>query len=107
MSVVSTHGAHADLSSQACLNAPEPADANGVDGESTVESPEETHPSVAAPPAGMQSRNAAMPPNAYGMTADQQQALQYQAYLQQQQAAQGQGYPIPAQPMPGRHNQHQ
>lgn len=92
---------------QACLNAPEPADQNGVDGESTVESPEETHPSVAAPPAGMQPRNAAMPPN-YGMTADQQQALHYQAYLQQQQAAQqGGGYPIPPAPMPGRHSGHQ
>ncbi|KAF1348693.1 SRF-type transcription factor (DNA-binding and dimerization domain)-domain-containing protein [Delphinella strobiligena] len=92
---------------QACLNAPEPADSNGVDGESTVESPEETHPSVAAPATNMQSRNPAMPPNAYGMTADQQQALQYQAYLQQQQAAQGGGYPIPSAPMPGRHSQHQ
>ncbi|KAL1311231.1 hypothetical protein AAFC00_001421 [Neodothiora populina] len=90
---------------QACLNAPEPADSNGVDGESAVESPEEQHASVAAPPAGMPARNTAMPPNAYGMTADQQQALQYQAYLQQQQA--GGGYPIPSAPMPGRHSGHQ
>jgi len=31
------------------------------------------------------------------MTADQQQALQYQAYLQQQQAAQQGAYPMPPQ----------
>ncbi|GAB7346710.1 hypothetical protein MBLNU459_g1825t1 [Dothideomycetes sp. NU459] len=86
---------------QACLNAPEPADSNGVDGESAVESPEDTHPTVAAPAAGMQPRGAAMPPNAYGMTQDQQQALQYQAYLQQHAAQQG-GYPMSGAPMPGR-----
>lgn len=84
---------------QACLNAPEPADANGVDGESAVDSPEEQH---AAPPPMPQS----MPPQGMPrnqpqqqpyMTADQQQALQYQAYLQQQQAAQQGAYPMPPQ----------
>ncbi|KAG9570260.1 MADS box transcription factor Mcm1, partial [Aureobasidium melanogenum] len=69
---------------QACLNAPEPADSNGVDGESTVDSPEDTHANVPAPAAGMQPRAAGMPPNQYAMTPDQQQALHYQAYLQQQ-----------------------
>jgi len=42
-------------------------------------------------------RNTAMPANAYGMTPEQQ-AMQYQAYLQQQQAAQH-PYPMPNQPM--------
>ena len=37
-----------------------------------------------------------MPPQVYGMMGDQQQqAMQYQAYLQQQQA-QHAGYPMPA-----------
>lgn len=44
---------------------------------------------------GGMARNAA--PQPY-MTADQQQALQYQAYLQQQQQQQAQGgYPMPPQ----------
>ncbi|TKA60128.1 hypothetical protein B0A55_13451, partial [Friedmanniomyces simplex] len=89
---------------QACLNAPEPADSNGVDGESTVDSPEEQHP--AAPPpmpqAIQQSMRTQAPAQPY-MTADQQQALQYQAYLQQQQAAQQGAYPIP--PQQGMHQQ--
>ncbi|KXL47191.1 hypothetical protein M433DRAFT_151943 [Acidomyces richmondensis BFW] len=89
---------------QACLNAPEPSDSNGVDGESAVESPEEQH--AAAPPMPPQSmpqgmRNQA-PAQPY-MTADQQQALQYQAYLQQQQAAQQGAYPMP--PQQGMHQQ--
>jgi MADS-box transcription factor len=84
---------------QACLNAPEPADVNGVDEGSAVESPEEQH---AAPPPMPQS----MPPQGMPrnpqqaqpyMTADQQQALQYQAYMQQQQAAQQGAYPMPPQ----------
>lgn len=37
------------------------------------------------------------PQQSYTMTADQQQALQYQAYLQQQQAAQQGAYPMPPQ----------
>lgn len=79
------------------MNAPEPADANGADGESAVDSPEEQHVSAAAPlppaiPQGM-GRNPQQQPY---MTADQQQALQYQAYLQQQQAQQT-GYPMPPQ----------
>ncbi|KAI7602383.1 hypothetical protein KC319_g22305, partial [Hortaea werneckii] len=69
---------------QACLNAPEPADSNGVDAESAVDSPEEQHAAAppmpqSMPPQGM-PRNQA-PPQPYGMTADQTQALQYQAYL--------------------------
>ncbi|THW79212.1 SRF-TF-domain-containing protein [Aureobasidium pullulans] len=90
---------------QACLNAPEPADSNGVDGESTVESPEDTHANVPAPAAGMQPRPAGMPTNQYAMTPDQQQALQYQAYLQQQQ--QTGAYPMSGAPIPGRHPGHQ
>ncbi|KAM3415716.1 hypothetical protein BST61_g9230 [Cercospora zeina] len=82
---------------QACLNAPEPADSNGVDGESAVDSPEEQQSAPppmpqSMPPQGMQQRQ----PQAPYMTADQQQALQYQAYLQQQQAQQT-GYPMPPQ----------
>lgn len=94
-----------NVASQACLNAPEPADSNGVDGESTVESPEDTHANVPAPAAGMQPRTTGMPPN-YAMTPDQQQALQYQAYLQQQQQQSG-AYPMQAAPIPGRHPGHQ
>ncbi|KAF2722190.1 SRF-TF-domain-containing protein [Polychaeton citri CBS 116435] len=81
---------------QACLNAPEPADANGVDGESTVDSPEESHNATAQMTQTLnQSMPRNQPPQPY-MTADQQQALQYQAYLQQQ-AAQGGAYPMPPQ----------
>ncbi|SMR52122.1 unnamed protein product [Zymoseptoria tritici ST99CH_1E4] len=87
---------------QACLNAPEPAEANGVDGESAVESPEEQHAAPPPMPQAMPPQN--MPRNQQQqqqqpyMTADQQQALQYQAYLQQQQQAAQQGaYPMPPQ----------
>ncbi|WPG97595.1 Hypothetical protein R9X50_00037300 [Acrodontium crateriforme] len=83
---------------QACLNAPEPADSNGVEGESGVESPEEQH--AAAPPMQPNMPASSMPrggsQQGYGLTADQQQALQYQQYLQQQQQSQG-GYPMPPQ----------
>ena len=92
---------HPNLCCQACLNAPEPADANGADGESVVESPEDTHSSVPPPTAGMQSRGAPMPPNAYNMAQDHQ-AMQYQAYLQQQHAAQQGAYPMSAASMAGR-----
>ncbi|KAK3073389.1 transcription factor of the MADS box [Teratosphaeriaceae sp. CCFEE 6253] len=88
---------------QACLNAPEPADSNGVDGESTADSPEEQH--IAPPPmpqAVSQNMRTQAPAQPY-MTADQQQAMQYQAYLQQQQAAQQGAYPIP--PQSGMHGQ--
>ncbi|KAF2227187.1 SRF-type transcription factor (DNA-binding and dimerization domain)-domain-containing protein [Elsinoe ampelina] len=85
---------------QACLNAPEPADANGVDGgDNAVDSPDDAHQNPAAN-AAMPPRGPPMPPQAYGMMPpDQQQAMQYQAYLQQQQAAQHGGYPMPAQAM--------
>ncbi|CZT15693.1 related to transcription factor of the MADS box family MCM1 [Ramularia collo-cygni] len=84
---------------QACLNAPEPADANGVDEGSAVESPEEQHappPPMpqSMPPQGMPRNQQQQQPY---MTADQQQALQYQAYMQQQQAAQQGAYPMPPQ----------
>lgn len=78
---------------QACLNAPEPPsnDANGVDGDPGVESPEDN--SHAQMPAG-QPR---MPPNP-GMPQTYmtpEQHLQYQTYLQQQQATNQ--YPMPPQ----------
>lgn len=81
---------------QACLNAPEPADANGVDGENAVDSPEEPHNAAPPMPQGMAP---GMPRNPQGqyLTADQQQAMQYQAYLQQQQAASQGGYAMPPQ----------
>jgi pheromone receptor transcription factor len=50
-------------------------------------------------PQGGMARNA---PQQQYMTADHQQALQYQAYLQQQQQAQS-GYPMP--PQQGMHQQ--
>ena len=88
---------------KACLNAPEPADSNGVDNDSTVDSPEESHAATAPMPQSMpqggMARNAPQQPY---MTADHQQALQYQAYLQQQQQAQS-GYPMP--PQQGMHQQ--
>jgi len=88
---------------QACLNAPEPAtgDANGVDGDNPVDSPEEAHAQV---PAGQPRMPTApgMPP-AYGMTPEQ--ALHYQNYLQQQQT--GQYPPMPPQGRMSTHPQHQ
>jgi pheromone receptor transcription factor len=54
----------------------------------------------------MQPRAAGMPPNQYAMTPDQQQALHYQAYLQQQQQ-QTSAYPMSGAPIPGRHPGHQ
>lgn len=94
---------------QACLNAPEPADAANDRAASPADSPEESHQ---APPAQMpqqqampnnnnaqnMQRNAAPQAQPYAMTADQQQALQYQAYLQQQQVQQNSAYPMPPQP---------
>nr|OQO22130.1 hypothetical protein B0A51_09394 [Rachicladosporium sp. CCFEE 5018] len=79
---------------QACLNAPEPADSNGVDGDQP-ESPEEQHAAPVPMPANIaQTLPRNQNPQQY-MTADQQQALQYQAYLQQQQAAKQGAYPMP------------
>ncbi|KAK5131735.1 hypothetical protein LTR08_000624 [Meristemomyces frigidus] len=86
---------------QACLNAPEPADANGVDGESVVDSPEEQHAAAPPMPQAMPPQRMSQPAPAQPyMTADQQQALQYQAYLQQQQQG---AYPMP--PQQGMHQQ--
>lgn len=48
---------------------------------------------MAQPMAQGMPRNVPQQPYGGGMTADQQQALQYQAYLQQQQAAQQGAYP--------------
>jgi len=79
---------------QACLNAPEPSSANenGIDGESNVESPEDTHVQVSGARQGM----AAPPmPQPYGnMT--QEQAMQYQNYLSQHQQPQPGSYPMAA-----------
>lgn len=86
------------------MNAPEPADSNGVDGESAVDSPEEQHAAAPPMPQAMPTqRMSTQAPSQPYMTADQQQALQYQAYLQQQQAAQQGAYPIP--PQQGMHQQ--
>jgi pheromone receptor transcription factor len=83
--------------SQACLNAPEPSsgDANGVDADNQVESPEDNHPQVpTGQPRGMPPTNNAIP-QAY-MTPEA--ALHYQSYLQQQQ--QSNQYPMAQQGMP-------
>lgn len=82
------------------MNAPEPADSNGVDGESNVESPEESHAAApqipqSLPQGGMPNNNVPQP----YMT--DQQALQYQRYLQTTQQG---AYPMP--PQQGLH-QHQ
>jgi pheromone receptor transcription factor len=81
---------------QACLNAPEPSggDANGVDADNSVESPEDNHAQVpTGQPRGMPPNNNAIP-QAY-MTPEA--ALHYQSYLQQQQTNQ---YPMAQQGMP-------
>jgi pheromone receptor transcription factor len=94
---------------QACLNAPEPAsESNGVDGDggaSAVESPEEhaQMPQASMPRQPSNAQPSSMP-QSY-MTPEQQQQLQYQAYLQQQQPPSG--YPgMPQQGIP-RHPGHQ
>ncbi|KAF2281613.1 SRF-TF-domain-containing protein [Westerdykella ornata] len=90
---------------QACLNAPEPAsgDANGVEGDQPVESPEDAHPQVPpGQPRGMPS-NGGMPP-AY-MTPEA--ALHYQSYLQQQSQQTGQYPGMPPQAQMPRHPGHQ
>jgi pheromone receptor transcription factor len=89
---------------QACLNAPEPpsGNENGIDGESTVDSPEDNaHAQVQAARGGMAPQPQQGLPNNY-MTAEQ--AQQYQSYLAQQQQIQGsypgmpQGPPMPRHP---------
>ncbi|CAF9919450.1 transcription factor of the MADS box [Imshaugia aleurites] len=85
---------------QACLNAPEPApgNENGVDAESTVDSPEDVnHAQIPAPQASM-PRGGGMAPN-YGMTPEQQHQMAYQQYMQNQQAGVGGHYPMPPQGM--------
>ncbi|KAF2130845.1 SRF-TF-domain-containing protein [Dothidotthia symphoricarpi CBS 119687] len=87
---------------QACLNAPEPSsgDANGVDADNSVDSPEDNHPQVpTGPPRGMPQSNPM--PQAY-MTPEA--ALHYQNYLQGQH--QSQQYPMAQQPMPRHPSQH-
>jgi MADS-box transcription factor len=82
---------------QACLNAPEPSsgDANGVDADNSVESPEDNHAQVpTGQPRGMPPNNNPIP-QAY-MTPEA--ALHYQSYLQQQQ--QTNQYPMAQQGMP-------
>ncbi|KAK3169078.1 hypothetical protein OEA41_005526 [Lepraria neglecta] len=81
---------------QACLNAPEPApgNENGVDAESTVDSPEDVnHAQIPAPQASM-PRGQGMAPQY--MTPEQQQHMAYQQYMQTQQGVGGQ-YPMPPQ----------
>lgn len=90
---------------QACLNAPEPAsgDANGVDGDNPVDSPEENHAQVpSGQPRGM---NAGSMPPSY-MTPEA--AMHYQSYLQQQQQQATGQYPgMPTQGGMPRHPAHQ
>ena len=83
---------------QACLNAPEPPsnNENGVDGESTVDSPEDvSHASIPAQRPAM-PQNPAPIPNHYAMTPEQQQQMAYQYHMQQQSGVSGQ-YPMPPQ----------
>ena len=82
---------------QACLNAPEPAtgNENGVEPESTVESPEESAHAQLPAQHGM-GRGPPLQPS-YMTAEQQQQAIAYQNFVaQQQQAARG-SYPIPPQ----------
>ncbi|KAI9804977.1 MAG: transcription factor of the MADS box [Piccolia ochrophora] len=82
---------------QACLNAPEPStgNENGVDAESAVDSPEEPSHSQLPQHSGMP--RSGMQPN-YMTPEQQQQALAYQNYVQQQQAQAARGnYSMPPQ----------
>ncbi|EPE25722.1 SRF-like protein [Glarea lozoyensis ATCC 20868] len=95
---------------QACLNAPEPAGngENGVDDQNTVDSPEDTSPQQHLPPqqprTAMPQQHAQMNPNYMTASMDQQQqAIAYQNYVQQQQR--GGGYAMPPQTgMPQQHS---
>jgi len=83
------------------LNAPEPATGNedGINGDNSVgDSPEDQHAQVAR--SGMPPQGGM--PASYGMTPDQ--AMQYQQYLQQQNAG---GYAMPPQARMPTHPQHQ
>ena len=78
------------------MNAPEPLqdNQNGVDGEETVNSPEEvSHTQVPAQQASMPRSNAMQAQ--YGLTPEQQQQMAYQQYMQQQNV--GGQYPMPPQ----------
>ncbi|KAI9787899.1 MAG: transcription factor of the MADS box [Peltula sp. TS41687] len=78
---------------QACLNAPEPptGNENGVEPESTAESPEESaHSQLPPQHAGMP--RAGMQPNY--LTPEQQQHMAYQNYIAQQQQAARTTYPM-------------
>lgn len=82
---------------QACLNAPEPSagNENGVDGESTVDSPEDvSHTQIPAQTASM-PRGGGMPP--HYITPEQQQQMAYAQYMQQQSQNAGGQYPMPPQ----------
>lgn len=96
---------------QACLNAPEPpsGNENGVDGDSTVGSPEDnSHAQVVPPPQGAGMPRAppttGMPPP-YGMTPEQAMHYQYLQQQQHQQPPQSQ-YPMPPQTRMAQHPQH-
>lgn len=107
-------GPSANPSTQACLNAPEPAagNENGVDGPDQVDSPEEAPqpphmppqggPRGAPGPGGMPPGNHPhMPPGGYmppNMPMDPQQAMAYQNYVQRNQAAYPSGMPQPGMP---------
>jgi pheromone receptor transcription factor len=92
------------------LNAPEPAGngENGVEDQNTVDSPEDTSPQQHLPPqqprTAMPQQHAQMNPNYMAASMDQQQqAMAYQNYVQQQQR--GGGYAMPPQTgMPQQHS---
>lgn len=93
---------------QACLNAPEPAGngENGVDDNNVVDSPEEPAPQHLPPQqgrAGMPQQAQNMHPGYMPQTIEQQQALAYNSYMQQQRV----GYPMPPQAGIPQHNTHQ
>ncbi|KAF2669450.1 SRF-TF-domain-containing protein [Microthyrium microscopicum] len=89
---------------QACLNAPEPANANenGLEGESQVDSPEE-NPHAQAPRGGMGAAPMQQYPN-MGQNMSAEQALQYNQYLRAGQAGATQ-YPMPPHMAPQPHAQ--
>lgn len=92
---------------QACLNAPEPStgNENGVDGESTVDSPEDVnHAQIPAQTANM-PRGGGMPP--HYITPEQQQQMAYAQYMQQQSQNAGGQYPMPPQARMPPHQQGQ
>ena len=87
----------AEMYSQACLNAPEPASGNenGVDAE-PEDSPEDVgHTQIQAPQAPMPRGGGGGMPQY--MSPEQQQQMAYQQYMQQQQQGIGGQYPMPPQ----------